>query len=336
MPLADGTFRSGAGRPRTWPARPRTSRPGRAREGRRAAGRAGDPHAVQLRVPGRRGRSWTRSSARAGGFALFLSDNNGLDWKEVATLTSPGRRTIDLQKFVLRRYDYRLRFVLQGQGTGLEPAEDHASHPVLAAGPAHAGPGRQHDHVYGRAAGGHGHDRRHVATTTPRARTSRWAISIPTLNNVNPQLLRVEGEPAEVTFADRHARRHDAAAVRRPLPGPRQARPWDVQVSFDGGQTFRTVDAYVGPTQGKCQYTTVADVPAGTRAAVIRWSRHTAEYHLPVLAADRRRLPAAARRLPAGEGHLRLGRKTVRRNATCTSPGPRARRIPSVAPGSRR
>ena len=32
------------------------------------------------------------------------------------------------------------------------------------------------------------------------------------------------------------------------------------------------MDTYVGPAQGKCKYTTVSDIPPGTRAAQIRWS----------------------------------------------------------------
>ena len=66
---------------------------------------------------------------------------------------------------------------------------------------------------------------------------------------------------------------------------------WDVQVSFDGGKTFKTVDTLRRPDQGKCKYTTVSDVPAGTKAAQIRWSRRTAQHDLPLPRADRRRLP---------------------------------------------
>jgi hypothetical protein len=38
-----------------------------------------------------------------------------------------------------------------------------------------------------------------------------------------------------------------------------------------GGRLFKHADSYVGPTQGKCKYTTVSDVPAGTREAQIRF-----------------------------------------------------------------
>lgn len=57
---------------------------------------------------------------KGGQIRVFFSDNNGLDWKEIATVTSLGKHEFDLSPFVLRRYDYRLRFILTGEGTGLE------------------------------------------------------------------------------------------------------------------------------------------------------------------------------------------------------------------------
>ena len=82
----------------------------------------------------------------------------------------------------------------------------------------------------------------------------------------------MRGAPACVTFPI--ATPGDMTRLR--LGGHFRAREkadqWDVQVSWDGGKTFNAVDHYAGPCQGKCQYTTVADVPDGTRAALVRWS----------------------------------------------------------------
>ena len=179
MPLADGTFRRGAWRAENLacksedtPARPCTSRTPHSR----ACWRSACPAATctwAAKWP------WTRSSAPAARLRLFLSDNNGLDWKDVASIDKSGPQKIDLQKFVLRRYDYSLRFVLSGTGTGLESLKISQPDPMLAAGPAHAGQGREHDHLHRRPAGRHGHHRRHRRTATPRARTSHSPISIP-------------------------------------------------------------------------------------------------------------------------------------------------------------
>jgi hypothetical protein len=45
-------------------------------------------------------------------------------------------------------------------------------------------------------------------------------------------------------------------------------------VSFDGGKTFKTLDKAEGPTVGACKYITYSDIPAGTRAALVRFDGH--------------------------------------------------------------
>ena len=50
---------------------------------------------------------------------VAFSENNGLDWKPVAKLSTSGQQHLDLGALVLRRYDYRLRFTIHGAGTGL-------------------------------------------------------------------------------------------------------------------------------------------------------------------------------------------------------------------------
>jgi hypothetical protein len=46
----------------------------------------------------------------------------------------------------------------------------------------------------------------------------------------------------------------------------------DYQVSFDGDKTWKTVDRAAGPTAGDCKYVTFADVPAGSRKALVRFA----------------------------------------------------------------
>ena len=56
----------------------------------------------------------------AGGeLSVFYSDNHGLDWRTVEYVLESGKRRLDFSELALRRYDYRLRFVLKGQGTGI-------------------------------------------------------------------------------------------------------------------------------------------------------------------------------------------------------------------------
>ena len=52
-------------------------------------------------------------TAGAGTVSVQFSDNNGLDWQDVALIEQSGARSFDLQPLVLRRYDYRLRLVMR-------------------------------------------------------------------------------------------------------------------------------------------------------------------------------------------------------------------------------
>src|SRR5262249_57392383 len=81
----------------------------------------------------------TFTGAVGGGVSVVVSfsDNNGLDWKEVARATASGQRRVDLGPLVLRRYDYRLKFELRGRGTGLDRVKlahdvQHSQRPLPA------------------------------------------------------------------------------------------------------------------------------------------------------------------------------------------------------------
>ena len=56
----------------------------------------------------------------SGPVAVSFSDNNGMDWKPIASVTSSGPQEVDLSPLVLRRYDYRVKFELKGAGAGLD------------------------------------------------------------------------------------------------------------------------------------------------------------------------------------------------------------------------
>ncbi|MGA2031616.1 MAG: hypothetical protein ABSG68_05130 [Thermoguttaceae bacterium] len=225
-----------------------------------------------------------------GSIRVLFSDNNGLDWREIESLRDfgPGPQRLDLQKFVLRRYDYRLRFVLNGRGTGLESLKitnliqcSQRALPTLAQGDNtisfSAGPQEGTVTIEGSSNG------------DAKGKNVSLADFHPVLNHVQPQFLHVDGAPAEVTFPIATP----GPMTRLRFGGYYRVRDktdrWDASVSFDGGKSFTTVDAYVGPTPGKCKYTTVSAVPAGTRQALVRWSgkqRNTACLFLLRIDAD--------------------------------------------------
>ncbi len=279
VPLADGGFRGGA-----WKAENLACK---AEEPAGAAVHVKDPSqpgVLEIEMPSSyvylAGELGLGAVGGGGGkVQVFFSDNNGLDWREVAAQYFVGNTiethglTIVLDELVLRRYNYRLRFVLSGKGTGLERLKiagtvqcSQRALPTLAQGDNtisfSAGPAESTVTVQGSSTG------------RGKGKNVSLADFKPTLANVEPQYLRVNGSPAGVTVPI--ATPADMTRLR--FGGHYRARDkadrWDVSVSFDGGKTFRAVESYVGPTQGKCQYATVSEIPAGARAALVRWSGH--------------------------------------------------------------
>ena len=202
---------------------------------------------------------------------VFLSDNNGLDWKEVATVSSSGRQRVDLSPLVLRRYDYRLRIVLTGKGTGLQ--ELSVTHDFSHSQRALPALGQGKNKVRFSAGPPEG-------TVTLQASTKlQWKGKNlvhtdfhPELKNIQPDLMRVEGASGEATFAI--AAPGDIVRLRCGVHyrARDKADGWEVQVSFDGGESFKTVHQLSGPTPGHCDYFTVEGVPPGTRKALVRFA----------------------------------------------------------------
>lgn len=58
--------------------------------------------------------------AGGGSVEVLMSTNNGLDYKSIASFTNSGDQKIDLTKLANNCYEYRLKFVLKGAGTGID------------------------------------------------------------------------------------------------------------------------------------------------------------------------------------------------------------------------
>jgi hypothetical protein len=206
-----------------------------------------------------------------GSIVVSYSDNNGLDWKEAARVTSEEKQQIDLSPLVVRRYDYRLKFEFRGLGTGLDTLK------VV-------------------------HDIQHSQRPLPALDQGSNTI---TFNASQPEgTITIEGatnlaqSPRQLVYTDFHPELSGfgenlfigpsgTGAITFPVATPgnmvrlrfgahyraRDARDWlDYQVSFDHGQTWATVDRAAGPTPGDCKYVVFADVPPGTRHALIRYA----------------------------------------------------------------
>jgi hypothetical protein len=205
-----------------------------------------------------------------GQIAILFSDNQGLDWKPVATVTRSGARRVELKPFVYRRYDYRLKLVLRGQGTGLKSlriANDiqHSQRALPALGPGRnritfsAGPPEGTITLEG--------------SLDPRAKGKQLVYTDfhPRQTGLQDPFLSVAGAEGQITFPV--ATPGDMTRLR--LGGHYRARApedgWTIQVSFDGGKSFKTFERLAGPTAGNSQYATFSAIPPHTRSALVRW-----------------------------------------------------------------
>jgi len=207
---------------------------------------------------------------KGGRIRVFFSDNNGLDWRELKTVTTSGELKVDLSPLVLRRYDYRLRFVLTGKGTGLERIRvshdiQHSQRalPALTQGKNFVTVivGPPESTVTLQAS----------AKLEWRGKQLIYTDFHPQLRGIEPNLMRVEGSEGEAIFAVSTP----ADMVRLRCGVHYRARDqmdgWEVQVSFDDGKTFQTIRKLWGPTAGHCDYFVVDKIPAGTKKALIRF-----------------------------------------------------------------
>lgn len=137
VPLASGAFRGGALAAKNLAAKSEDSR------GPAVHVKNPDsPGVLEIRMPSSYvymgGRlNFTPVVGEGGGVQVFLSDNNGLDWKPLVDVASAGEQAIDLKPHIFRRYDFTLRFVMKGKETGLDALKiaadfEHSQRPLPA------------------------------------------------------------------------------------------------------------------------------------------------------------------------------------------------------------
>jgi len=206
-----------------------------------------------------------------GAIAISYSDNNGLDWKEIASMTHTGEKDFDLSSLVQRRYDYRLKFEFRGKGTGLDrlkiehdiqhsqralPALDKGDNTITF----EAGPPEGTLTIEG------------AVDTKQKNKQLVYTDFHPEVNEFEQNLFIGPGGQGAITFPI--ATPGDLVRLR--FGAQYRARDAqdgiDYQVSFDQGSTWNTVDRAAGPTAGDCKYVEFGEVPAGRRAALVRYS----------------------------------------------------------------
>jgi hypothetical protein len=208
----------------------------------------------------------------AGGEIDFeFSDNNGLDWKDLAKVTESGEKKIDLKQLVFRRYDYRVRLKLSGAGTGLDALKfthdiQHSQRALPALGQGQntitfsAGPAESTVTVEARCG------------TDNKGKQLTYNDFHPKLNNVAPELFALSGGQGDVTFPITTPAEMTRLRFGCHYRARSEKDGWDYQVSFDSGKNFKTVEHAEGPYNGHCKYVTFSEIPPGTKEALIRFA----------------------------------------------------------------
>ncbi len=215
--------------------------------------------------------TFTAAMGAGGSIIAWYSDNNGLDWREISRVASAGDQRVDLSPLVLRRYDYRLKFELQGADTALTSVKlvhsiQHSQRPLPAL-------------------------TQGVNTITVSAGPAEGTVTVEGATNLGSkgkQLVYTDFRPEMGGFdSNLFVGPAGKGSLTFPVTTPgdlvrlrfgahyraRDARDGlDYQVSLDGGRTWKTVDRAVGPTAGDCKYVVFADIPAQTRQARVRYT----------------------------------------------------------------
>jgi hypothetical protein len=208
-----------------------------------------------------------------GSIVVSFSDNRGLDWKEVARIDKSGSKTLDLKPLCYRRYDYRLRFELQGQGTGLEAVRlrhdvQHSQAPLPAL--------QEGNNTITFSAGPHEGTITLEGATSVEYRDKGRNLFYKAFHPLLTDGVRTDGllinRQGTATFPI--ATPGDMTRLRMNVfYRARDKRDgYNVEVSFDGGKTFLPVIMLGGPTAGESKYFRYEKVPLGTRKALLRFS----------------------------------------------------------------
>ncbi|HYF49705.1 MAG TPA: hypothetical protein VEJ63_09885, partial [Planctomycetota bacterium] len=286
VPLADGTFRSGALTAENL-ATTADDKQSPAVHVKDAAKDA----ILEIRMPSSyvylTGAVNLKAAVGAGGsIAIAYSDSNGNTWKDVKTLAENGEQKVDLTPLCFRRYDYRLRFTLKGAGTGLDALKishdiQHSQRPLPALG--------QGENKISFSSGA----QEGTITIEPALLTEYQDKQVlfsdfkPDLKNVKSQGgLALTAPTGDATFKIATPGEMTRIRMNAYYRSRHVADVWEFQVSFDGGKTFKTIGKTDGPGWGPAQNAVAnastgqnvvanantAEVPAGTKEALVRFA----------------------------------------------------------------
>jgi hypothetical protein len=211
-----------------------------------------------------------------GEIRVLLSDNNGLDWKDLATIDRTGDQKLDLKELIGRRYVYIVRLVMKGKGTGLESLKltndiQHSQRPLPAL--------TQGENRINFSAGAQ------EGTITiegameasSKGKQLLYGDFHPTMEGFAPGVIPKSEGKGSVTFPVKTPADMTRLRVSDYFLSQGKDSMFLIDVSFDDGKTWKTVDQPTEADLGDTprfyvgRYVTVSDIPAGTRAALVRY-----------------------------------------------------------------
>ncbi|MCX5683125.1 MAG: hypothetical protein NT049_05505 [Planctomycetota bacterium] len=215
--------------------------------------------------------AFTPVLAAGGNIVVSFSDNNGLDWKELARVDKPGDQKIDLKKYVYRRYDYRVRFEIAGKGSGLDALRfthdvqhSQAPLPLIAEGANKiaftAGPQEGTITIEG-----------HLDPDAVAGKQLAYTDFHPTVTGMSKKDL-VVGDTGRGEAVFPVAAPGDLVRLRMGIHwrcrDPRDSL--EISASFDGGRTWKPMQKLGLAQPASSAYFTFDGVPAGAKAAQVK------------------------------------------------------------------
>jgi hypothetical protein len=207
---------------------------------------------------------------QAGEIAVSFSDNNGLDWKEIAKVNASGEQSIDLKPLVFRRYDYRLKFEMKGAGTGLDSLKivhdvQHSQRPLPALA------------VGKNAITFSAEPQEGTITIEPSTDPGNKGKNLvvadfhPATNGIGGNKIGLAAPQGDITFPVLTPGDMTRVRIHGFCSLMGEQDKWDLQVSFDGGKTFKTAATASGPARFGSRTVSV-DAPPATRSALVRFA----------------------------------------------------------------
>ncbi|MBE7465088.1 MAG: hypothetical protein HS116_16545 [Planctomycetes bacterium] len=207
-----------------------------------------------------------------GSISVSYSDTHGIEWKELGNITQSGSQDLDLSDALLRRYQYRVRFVLKGAGTGLSALVlhhdvQHSQRPLPALDTGEntitfrSGPQEGTLTIEPNLS----------AQESKKHSVLHYSAFKPEIKNLRDGPLFIEGGEGSLTQTIETPGELKRIRLGTHFRARDKNDGWDVSISYDG-ENFEKIHRMPGPTAATSEYFAYEGVKAGQKKCWIRYS----------------------------------------------------------------